>query len=190
MSNKFRKQYSHLTRAQIDEPLLLIEDFCRRDTYIEQFRLDLRDFIKSSCSNQLYGDRENHFYTYRCLMQILEAVHILYKKQKTYSIDSNKEIPKSDFHNLSKKEVTDTYIFFKDFFNYQSLNKWRLTFSRLGEYAYRKTTIDEVIEEGSVMVIIREYIEKLIEVIFLIDYTQTGKQIRKFDTLIRLEKEN
>jgi hypothetical protein len=120
----------------------------------------------------------------------LEAVHILYKKQKTFSIDSNKEIPKSDFHNLSRKEVTDTYIFFKDFFNYQSLNKWRLTFSRLVEYAYRKTTIDEVIEEGSVMVIIREYIEKLIEVVFLIDYTQTGKQIREFDTLTRLEKEN
>ena len=40
------------------------------------------------------------------------------------------------------------------------------------------------------MVIIREYIEKLIEVIFLIDYTQAGKQIREFDALTRLEKEN
>jgi len=41
------------------------------------------------------------------------------------------------------------------------------------EYAHRTQTIDEVIEDGAEMVIIKEYIEKLIEVIYLIDNTQS-----------------
>jgi hypothetical protein len=41
------------------------------------------------------------------------------------------------------------------------------------EYAYRTQTIDEVMEDGAEMVIVREYIEKLIEVIYLIDNTQS-----------------
>ena len=46
-------------------------------------------------------------------------------------------------------------------------------FSRIVEYAYRTQTIDEVLENGAEMVIIKEYIEKLIEVIYMIDNTQS-----------------
>ena len=41
------------------------------------------------------------------------------------------------------------------------------------EYAYKEHTIDEVLGNGSAMVVVKEYIEKLIEVIYLIDSSQT-----------------
>lgn len=45
----------------------------------------------------------------------------------------------------------------------KKLNDWRFMFSRIVEYAYRNQTIDEVKEDGAEMVIIREYIKKLID---------------------------
>ncbi|SHE85641.1 hypothetical protein SAMN04488522_1011413 [Pedobacter caeni] len=56
-------------------------------------------------------------------------------------------------------------------------------FSRIVEYAYRTQTIDDVLEDGTEMVIIKEYIEKLIEVIYLIDNTQSVIYIRNATTV-------
>ncbi len=88
------------------------------------------------------------------------------------------------FKSLSEEEIKNTHSFFKDFFNFMTLNEWRLTFSRIVEYAYRKPTIDEVIEDGSTMVVIKEYIEKLIEVIYLIDSSQTVFCINDTSTIV------
>ena len=188
MSSRDNLRYNHLTKAQISNPHLFLEYFCRCDIDIEAFRIEFLHMIRSACSFKKYGDPENYFYCHRSLLQFLEVAHIFFRRGKKFSIAANltvstpctRDLSKyyhtlinSHFRNLSHEEIRNTNCFFTDFFGYKTLNDWRLMFSQIVEYAYRTQTIDEVIEGGAEMVIVREYIEKLIEVIYLIDNTQS-----------------
>lgn len=188
MSNKRNLRYNQLTDKQILNPHTFIADFCRYEIDIEAFRTQIHDLIRSACSTIQHGKSEEYFYNYRCLLKLLEAGHIFFCKGTKFSLhcaSSNaspcaKDLTRyynvlisTHFKSLSQEEIKNTHCFFKDFFSFLSLNEWRLMLSRIVEYAYRQTTIDEVIEDGSAMVIVKEYLEKLIEVIYLIDITQT-----------------
>lgn len=188
MSRKDQLRYHQLTNAQISNPHLFLEYFCRCDIDIETFRIDILNLIRSACSSKKHGNPEDYHYNYRCLLQFLEVAHIFFRKGKKFSIAANltlctpctidlskyyHNLINSHFRNLSHEEIRNTNCFFKDFFGYRTLNDWRVMFSRIVEYAHRTQTINEVIEDGAEMVIIKEYIEKLIEVIYLIDNTQS-----------------
>lgn len=167
----------------LTDPLGYILDFCEKDCEIEDFRYEVGNMIKSACSHQKYGDSENYFFNYRCLMQLLESCHSLYnrgltQKQTTSCLKVNNSLFskendgyfKTNYRTLSKKEIQNLNFFFEDFFCFKSFKEWSLTFSQLVEYAYRRHTIDEVLEEGSIAVILSEYIEKLIEAVYLIHH--------------------
>ena len=184
MSTKDNLRYNNLTKEQISNPHLFLEYFCRCDIEIEGLRTEFFDMIRSACSSKKYGNPEDYFHYHRCLLQFLDVAHIFFRRGKKFSIaaeltvctpctaDLSKyyhSLINSHFRNLSKEEIRNTNCFFTDFFGYKSLEDWRWMLSRIVEYAYRTTTIDEVIEDGSEMVLVKEYIEKLIEVIYLID---------------------
>ncbi|WP_316751786.1 hypothetical protein [Pedobacter gandavensis] len=188
MSNRNKLRYNQLTDKQILNPHVFISDFCRYEIDIEAFRAEILLLIKSACTNKQYGKSEEYFYNYRCLLKLLEAGHIFFCRDIKFSlhcdpctltpceIDLNRyysTLITTHFKTLSDKEIKNTQCFFKEFFSFMSLNEWRLIFSRIVEYAYRQPTIDEVLEDGSAMVVVKEYIEKLIEVIYLIDSSQT-----------------
>ena len=188
MITRDQLRYHHLTKEQISNPLVFVEYFCRCDIDIEGLRIELLDMIRSACSSKKYGNPENYFHYHRCLLQFLEVGHIFFRRRKQFSIVTNltactscttdlskdhQTLVNSHFKNLSKEEIRNTSCFFRDFFAYKTLNDWRDIFSRIVEYAYRTTTIDEILEEGAEMVIVKEYIEKLIEVIYLIDNIQS-----------------
>ncbi|WP_073229085.1 hypothetical protein [Pedobacter caeni] len=198
MSNKDQLRYNQLSKQQISNPHLFLESFCRFDTDIESFRIETLHLIRSSCSSNKYGNPEDYHYHYTCLLKLLEAAHIFYRKGKKFSIASNltlctpctvdlskyyHNLITTHFRNLSHEEIRNTNCFFNDFFSYKTLNDWRRMFSRIVEYAYRTQTIDDVLEDGTEMVIIKEYIEKLIEVIYLIDNTQSVIYIRNATTV-------
>lgn len=167
----------------LTDPLGYILDFCEKDCEIEDFRYEVANLIKSACSHQKYGNSENYFFNYRCLIKILESCHTLYNRgltpnhitsfTKANNQKFSKEIDgyfKTTYRTLTKKEIQNLNLFFEDFFCFKSVNEWSLTFSQLVEYAYRRHTIDEVLEEGSIVIILSEYIEKLIEAVYLIHY--------------------
>jgi len=188
MSSKDNLRYNQLTKEQISNPHLFLEYFCRCAMDIETFRTEILNLIRSACSSKKHGNPEDYYYNYRRLLQCLEVAHIFFRRGKKFSIAANLTVCtpctidlskyyhtliNSHFRNLSHEEIRNTNCFFKDFFGSRSLNGWRLMFSRIVEYAYRTQTIDEVLEDGAEMVIIKEYIEKLIEVMYLIDNTQS-----------------
>jgi hypothetical protein len=188
MSSRDHLRYNHLTKAQISNPHLFLEYFCRCDIDIEALRIEFFHMIRSACSSRKHGNPEDYFHYHRCLLQFLEVAHIFFRRGKKFSIaadltvctpctlDLSKyyhSLINCHFRNLSHEEIRNTNCFFRDFFGYKSLDEWRWMLSRIVEYAYRTQTIDEVMEDGAEMVIIREYIEKLIEVIYLIDNTQS-----------------
>lgn len=188
MSTKSKLRYNQLTDQQISNPHLFISEFCKYETDIETFRKEVHHMIRSACTHQRYGKSESYFYNYRCLLKLLEAAHIFFCKGSKFSLscDTTKITPSvtdltkyynalinAHFKSLSSQEIQNTQYFFKDFFGFMSLNDWRLMFSRIVEYAYRDATIDEVLEDGSLMVVIKEYIEKLIETMYLIDNSQS-----------------
>lgn len=177
--------YTHLSDNERENPITFIVDFCNYECDFNEFRQQILDLIKSACSNQKYGNSDNYFFNYRQLLKFLEIGHILLSKDETFSLYQSESLRnldqiafKKSFNNvrssclrlLSTNELSNTNVFFRDFFTHQNINDWRLTFSQLVEYAYRETTIDEVMEEGSEMVIIQDYIEKLIEIVYLINY--------------------
>ncbi|WP_316840038.1 hypothetical protein [Pedobacter gandavensis] len=183
MENKLH--YTHLSDNERENPIAFIVDFCTYECDLNEFRQQILDLIKSACSNQKCGNSDNYFFNYRQLLKFLEISHILLSQDETFSMYQSESLRnldqiafKKSFNNirssclrlLSTKELSNTNVFFEDFFNHKNLNEWRLTFSQLVEYAYRETTIDEVMEEGSEMVIIQEYTEKLIETVYLIYY--------------------
>ena len=188
MSTKDKLRYNTLTKEQISNPHLFLEYFCRCDIDIEGLRTEFFDMIRSACASKKYGNPDDYFHYHRCLLQFLEVAHIFFRRGKKFPIaaDLNVCTPctvdlskyyhsliNSHFRNLSKEEIRNTHCFFTDFFGYKSLDDWRWMLSRIVEYAYRTTTIDEVMEEGAEMVLVKEYIEKLIEVMYLIDNTQS-----------------
>ena len=188
MSTKDKLRYNTLTKEQISNPHLFLEYFCRCDIDIEGFRTEFLDMIRSACTSNKYGNPDDYFHYHRCLLQFLEVGHIFFRRGKKFPIASDltvftsctvdlskyyHSLINSHFRNLSKEEIRNTHCFFTDFFGYKSLDDWRWMLSRIVEYAYRTTTIDEVMEEGAEMVLVKEYIEKLIEVMYLIDNTQS-----------------
>ena len=188
MSSRDHLRYHQLTKEQISNPHLFLEYFCRCDIDIETFRTEILQLIRSACSSKKYGNPEDYYYNHRCLLQFLEVAHIFFRRGKKFSIAANLTVCtpcttdlskyyhiliNSHFRILSHEEIRNTNCFFADFFGYKTLNDWRFMFSRIAEYAYRTQTIDEVLEDGAEMVFIKEYIEKLIEVIYLIDNTQS-----------------
>ncbi|WGQ10731.1 hypothetical protein QG516_03555 [Pedobacter gandavensis] len=117
-------------------------------------------------------------------MQLLESCHSLYnrdltQKQTTSCTKVNNSLFskedygyfKTTYRTLTRKEIQNLNLFFEDFFCFKSFNEWSLTFSQLVKYAYRRHTIDEVLEAGSIVIILSEYIEKLIEAVYLIHYS-------------------
>ena len=188
MSTKDKLRYNNLTKEQISNPHLFLEYFCRCDIDIEGLRTEFFHMIRSACTSKKYGNPEDYFHYHRCLLQFLEVAHIFFRRGKKFSIGADltactpctvdlykyyQNLVNSHFKNLSKEEIRNTHCFFTDFFGYKSLEDWRWMLSRIVEYAYRTTTIDEVMEEGAEMVLVREYIEKLIEMMYLIDNTRS-----------------
>lgn len=186
---KDKHQYHHLTRKEIAHPIRFIKFFCRSETGLNEFRQEILDMIKSACSPDKFGDREVYFYNYRCLLKLLDIAHILYKRQQSFSLTGNsfsltrihnerftayyEQLIKTDFRTLSVEERGDVKLFFNSFFSFQTLKEWQMTFSRFVEYAYRRDTIDEVFDEGSIMILLMEYTEKFLEAIYLIYHTQS-----------------
>ena len=204
MENKLH--YTYLSEEEKDNPVAFIVEFCTCECDLNGFREEVGDMIKSACSKKKFGNSDHYFFNYRQLLKFLEVGYIFFSEDLTFSLHQNEPVSGLDkivfgthfenirpscFRLLSPNELRDTNIFFRDFFAHQDINEWRLIFSQFVEYAYRLSTIDEVMEDGSEMVILREYTEKLIEVIYLIhhihqtaDNDESKKAVRTLKTFI------
>jgi len=89
MSSKDHLRYNHLTKAQISNPHLFLEYFCRCDIDIEALRIEFFHMIRSACSSKKHGNPEDYFHYHRCLLQFLEVGHIFFRRGKKFSIAAN-----------------------------------------------------------------------------------------------------
>ena len=127
-----------LTSYEIDYPLYCIGHFWHIEAYIESFRIDLYNWIKTACSssNDQFGDPDDFERLHQQCVKLLEIAHILYNSDENFSVETdhpihrpNKECfgyhledqqilacPDLYFRTLTGDEVNDVKIFFEELF--------------------------------------------------------------------------
>jgi len=186
--------FRYLEEKAIQNPILFIKQFCSLETEIEFFRADVQALVHASATRKtdhgekFYVNPEDYVYTHRQMTTVIEVLwilhhhaepnlsiantHPLYQKStwKRHGIDVKARINNHAPHyrKLENQEVNNIRTFLTDFFLYQDLNKWRETLDDLLAYAHIDDSILYESRLSYEFVPICEYLEKIVEAIFLI----------------------
>lgn len=194
--------FRQLTSYDIDYPLYCIGHFWHIEAYIESFRIDVYNWIKTACSlsNDQFGDPDDFELLHQQCIKLIEIAHVLYHSDENFSVEKdhpiyrpNKECfgyhledqqiltcPSLYFRNLTGAEVNDVKIFFEELFEFKSLNEWYRILDQLLISSREEISIVRNEEIGSVILEINEYIEKLMESIYLMHETKANSYITQY----------
>ncbi|NQX38800.1 hypothetical protein SAMN05421820_101835 [Pedobacter steynii] len=186
--------FRQLTSYEIDYPLYGIGKFWILDAYIEDFRMEVFNWIKTACSlsNDQFGDPDEFELLHHQCIKLLEIAHILYTSEENFKIEKdhpvyrnvkacfgyyleNEQIlscPHLYFRKLVGNEVNDVNIFFEEFFDYRSLTEWYDILDQLLISSREESSVVKNEEIGPVILEINEYLEKLMESIGVVFETK------------------
>lgn len=186
--------FRYLKEDEMKNPLCCISKFCTLDIYIEDLRRGVINLIKSAYTNyenKTSRDIQNYMMSQRQIIKLMEVVHTLkysgedLKVSKDnplyrngsywfgYHLDNRELIsyPAIYFRQLTDNEVNNVTLFFEDLFSFMSLPSWHDTMDNLIFCACSGENYDDTYgDNGCPMIFIMEYLEKLVESIYLINY--------------------
>ncbi|SHE66978.1 hypothetical protein [Pedobacter caeni] len=186
--------FRQLTSYEIDYPMYAVCHFWSIDAYIEEFRMDVYYWIKTSCSlsDDQFGDPYYFELIHAQCIKLLEIAHVLFSDYADFKIDKDHPLrrqrfsvfghyledqqvlrcPDLYFRTLDGKEINDVTIFFEDFFEFKSLDEWYLILDQLLINSREETSVVRNAEIGPLILEINEYLEKLMESIYVVYQTQ------------------
>ena len=85
--------FRQVTSYEIDYPLYCIGHFWHIEAYIESFRIDVYNWIKTACSssNDQFGDLDDFELLHQQCIK-LEIAHILYTSDENFSVETDHPI--------------------------------------------------------------------------------------------------
>ncbi|MDN5287702.1 MAG: hypothetical protein JWR38_3976 [Mucilaginibacter sp.] len=172
--------------------------FCCDENNIESFRFGMVDFIKTACSDQYYGDKSSYHYNQQQCVKLLELAYVLYNGVEDFKLNpdhslyrhsehpfelynepKNKQFPALHFRSLSGTELNNVRVYFEELFNYKTLEAWRGTLDSLLYCTNKEVELDDIYNEKVYeTVLIREYLEKMIEAMGLVCETKSLPYIK------------
>jgi HEPN domain-containing protein len=191
--------FRYLKEKDISNPhYQIVCFFCCDENSIESFRFGMIDLIKTACSDQYYRNRDSYHYNQQQFVKLLELAYVLKDSQEDlklnpdhplyrfsdhpfdlYTESRNKPFPALHFRTLSGKEVNDVRIFFEELFNFKSLADWRAISDSFLYCTNREVELDDIYDTKTYeTVLIREYIEKMIEAMGLVCETKSLPYIK------------
>lgn len=170
-------------KERIKDPYQVIAAFFSAAD-IASHRKRIRVFLKASCSDKIWrkdnpGDLLHDF---KLIESVINAAYVLNKEKKKSPIEItsydllNRNLYSNDMDNdwncfprsLSRKEYINPYRVFKNFFDYQELEKWKKELQAILNYALVSTGLTESETELNVLSIYI-HLNKLVEAAHLID---------------------
>jgi len=187
--------FRQLTSNEIDYPLHCIGQFWGIETYIESFRIDVYNWIKTACSlsDDQFGDPDDFELLHQQCIKLLEIAHLLYTSDESLAVEKdhpihrpNKECfgyhledqqiltcPDLYIRMLRGDEVNDLKIFLEELFEFKSLNEWYGILNQILIHSKEETSFTKQENIGHLIVEIREYLEKLMETIYIVYMTKS-----------------
>lgn len=188
--------FRQLTSYEIDYPLYCINHFWYVETYIESFRIDIYNWIKTACSlsNDQFGDPDEFELLHQQCIKLIEIAHVLYTSDQNFSIEKDHPIyrpnnecfgyhledqqmitcPSLYFRTLNGAEINDVRIFFEEFFEFKNLNEWYRILDQTLISSREEISLARNEEMGYLILEIYEYLEKLMEANYLVYETRAG----------------
>lgn len=186
--------FRQLTSYEIDYPLYCIGHFWYVEAYIESFRIDIYNWIKTACSlsNDQFGDPDEFELLHQQSIKLIEIAHVLHTSDQNFSIEKDHPIyrpnnecfgyhledqqiltcPGLYFRALNGAEVNDVRLFFEEFFEFKSLNEWYGVLDQIVISSKAEMSLARNEEIGHLILEINEYLEKLIESVYVIYETK------------------
>lgn|GEM_PF-6359844 len=115
--------------------------------------------------------------------------HPLYRKGNFwfgYHLERQNELPYPAVHFrcLTDLEVNNVNIFFERLFKDLSLAAWLETMDNLLEYAYSSESYVDACDDGHLIILIMENLEKLAESLFLVYHTKSLEYLKVQDAKV------
>jgi len=193
-----KTSFRYLKEKDINNPHFQIVCFFCDENNIESFRFGMIDLIKTACSNGYYGNKDSYYYHQQQFVKLLELAYVLNESKEDFKLSTDhplyrfsdhpfeiyteskhKPFPALHFRTLHGTEVNDVRIFFEEFFGYKSLEDWRGILDSLLYCTAGKITLDQIYNSKVYeTVLIREYIEKMVEVMGLVCETKSLPYIK------------
>lgn len=185
------QSFRYLTSEDLSNPHLFIVRFCHLDASIESIRHGILSLIKAASTKgvfEKYGDWQNYFYYQQTIIKLLEIAHVFHTRGEDFSITSehnlyrpknewfgryidnheSMQIPSLYFRFLKDTEINNINLFFNDMFSFMDLESWIQKIDMVMAIAYADESFSETYDCGHLIVPILDYMEKLVESIFLI----------------------
>lgn len=186
--------FRQLTSYEIDYPLYCIGHFWSVEAYIESFRIDIYNWIKTACSlsNDQFGDPDEFELLHQQCIKLIEIAHVLYTSDQNFSTEKDHLIyrpnnecfgyhledqqiltcPSLYFRTLNGAEINDVRVFFEEFFEFKNLNGWHGILDQVLISSREEISLVRNEEIGHTILEINEYLEKLVESIYVIYETR------------------
>lgn len=205
MESKSTLTNTHFRFLKISEqldPHYLIGTLFLNETSVELLRMDFLSLIKSACTHPetyTFGNPQEYVMHHRRCITLLELAYVLRCGNENFKLteehylyragnfwfgwlleqDSKMEYPTFHFRTLLNREINNIDIFFKDLFQFMELEEWIDTLDNILSCAYSNESYDEITDDGVRIVLILDFIEKLVEAIFLIYCLKSHDHIKK-----------
>lgn len=181
--------FRYLRGDQIANPHCELVGFFGCQVDVECFRHDILSLVKSACSKNNFGNKANYYLSHQQLITLIELAFVINNNTDDFCLNEHHPLyrihkgpfiwhaenaqastfPSLNLRGLSGREVNDISIFLDEFFSYMDLEEWVEISDSILLCANKKTTLDKLYHAKTYTVlIIKEYMEKLIEAMFLI----------------------
>jgi HEPN domain-containing protein len=179
--------YRYLKEKDIENPhYSIVSFFC--EEYLETIRFGMIDLIKTACSDHYHGDKNRYHYHQQQFVKLLELAHVLNDSQEDFKLSPDHSLFREDdhplgwyketnktlfktihFRTLLASEANDVRQLLQAVFKYRSLDAWTKILDSFLACTHGKLRLDEIYSRKLYeTVLIREYIEKVIEVMGLV----------------------
>ncbi|WP_316753251.1 hypothetical protein [Pedobacter gandavensis] len=187
------RHFRYLKEDEMNNLFSCIYDLCTLDFCIEDLRLGVITLIKSAytTSEKASLDMQSHIINQRQIIKMLEIAYYLkcsgedlevsqenplYRKGSYwfgYHVDNEESIgyPAIYFRQLTDLEINNVRVFFEDLFSFMPLSDWHTMLDNLVLCACSNEDYDDTYgDNGCPMIFVMEYLEKLVEAIYLINF--------------------
>lgn len=172
-------------KESIIDPYQVIAEYFKFDTVVSH-RKTIKKVLKACSTDKLYrkSNPGQILYEFKMLESVINSAYIIIQDKKENplvlnpadTLNKNLYCGRQQFltewdyfpRSLSMKEYINPYRAFERFFNYLSLEKWKLILQQILEYAISNTSF---LENGETLDILSIYfhLTKLVEAAHLID---------------------
>lgn len=187
------KTYRYFRPSELRIPHEHLASFFEEED-VESLKSEINDFFKTACDETYeYGNSFRYPATHQNCYKLLELAYTLKNNKENFTLQNDHKLYRSSdavftqafqensellfplvhLRLLSAAEINDITFFLSDFFEYKSLYEWYELLDNLLRCANGDTVLEKIYNRSSHIILVKEYVEKLIEAMYLIYQTKS-----------------